>query len=405
MDQTPPVVKDYRPRLSALVPRKVKIVGLLAAGFLLVVLITIWGGPPPSEPTEIATAGMLPDTTASIRQLAQRLTQTQADVDGRQAGVTVTMPPPALRAQDLIPGEGEGRRVAARDTRSDEQTARDESLFASNLVLSKREGVQRPTARPAPVVSGDGPAIPEMPSLEDVTNSVVRAMKGAGAPQEAKASTVTEEGQPPPKPLATPVAAPANGEHRVYEGTSIDGVLANRLTGSMTGPVKVIITTPVYAHDLTLVVPAGAWVLGTAKQVQSLGESRLAVGFHRIVYPSSRQHPQGREVSLDQFVGMNQAGDVGLADQTNRHYLSTFGAAAAVGLIQGFSQWVGSGFGSARTTSVIIGGGVADSTGQAMAQTMSHFLNRLPDITIREGHRTVVYLTSDLNLPAYEVTP
>jgi type IV secretion system protein VirB10 len=33
---------------------------------------------------------------------------------------------------------------------------------------------------------------------------------------------------------------------------------------------------------------------------------------------------------------------------------------------------------------------------------MSRFLNRLPTITIREGHRVKVYLTSDLQLPAYQ---
>jgi type IV secretion system protein VirB10 len=32
---------------------------------------------------------------------------------------------------------------------------------------------------------------------------------------------------------------------------------------------------------------------------------------------------------------------------------------------------------------------------------MSRFLNRLPTVTIREGHRVKVYLTSDLQLPAY----
>ena len=32
---------------------------------------------------------------------------------------------------------------------------------------------------------------------------------------------------------------------------------------------------------------------------------------------------------------------------------------------------------------------------------MNRFLNRLPTITIREGHRVKVYLTSDLELPAW----
>ena len=44
---------------------------------------------------------------------------------------------------------------------------------------------------------------------------------------------------------------------------------------------------------------------------------------------------------------------------------------------------------------------VGDSTAQATAQSMNRFLNRLPTVTVREGHRVKIYLTSDLDLPAY----
>ena len=54
---------------------------------------------------------------------------------------------------------------------------------------------------------------------------------------------------------------------------------------------------------------------------------------------------------------------------------------------------------------VIIAGGVGDATSQATVQVMNRFLNRLPTVTIREGHRVKVYLTSDLELPAYERRP
>jgi type IV secretory pathway VirB10-like protein len=50
-------------------------------------------------------------------------------------------------------------------------------------------------------------------------------------------------------------------------------------------------------------------------------------------------------------------------------------------------------------------GGAADVASQAAAQAMSRFLNRLPTITIREGHRVKVFLTSDLELPAYTAAP
>jgi type IV secretion system protein VirB10 len=123
--------------------------------------------------------------------------------------------------------------------------------------------------------------------------------------------------------------------------------------------------------------------------VQSLGETRLAVAFHRLLMPD------GRTYRLDQFIGLNQIGDAGLRDRVNQHYLSTFGAAAAVGLISGLAQFLGSaglGRGDGDRT-VIIAGGVGDATSQA----------RLPTVTIREGHRVKVYLTSDLELPAYAV--
>jgi type IV secretion system protein VirB10 len=50
---------------------------------------------------------------------------------------------------------------------------------------------------------------------------------------------------------------------------------------------------------------------------------------------------------------------------------------------------------------VVIAGGVGDATAQATLQVMNRFLNRLPTITIREGHRVKVYLTSDIELPTY----
>ena len=41
--------------------------------------------------------------------------------------------------------------------------------------------------------------------------------------------------------------------------------------------------------------------------MQALGETRLAVAFHRLVLPD------GRTYALDQFMGLNQIGDAGCA--------------------------------------------------------------------------------------------
>jgi type IV secretion system protein VirB10 len=208
----------------------------------------------------------------------------------------------------------------------------------------------------------------------------------SSAPTNAVRSTRTE---------AISAAGPL---HQILTGTVIDAVLTNRLDGGAAAPVNCLVTNPVYSHSRQhVLIPAGARLLGETKPVQALGETRLAVAFNRLVMPD------GSTQSLDTFLGLNQIGDAGLRDQVDHHYWSTFGAAGAVGLISGLAQFLGTA-GLTRgdgDRTVIIAGGATDATAQASLQVMNRFLNRMPTITIREGHRVKVYLTSDLELPAY----
>ena len=48
--------------------------------------------------------------------------------------------------------------------------------------------------------------------------------------------------------------------------------------------------------------------------------------------------------------------------------------------------------------------GVGASVSQSSARVLDRFLNLLPTVTIREGHRIKVYLSNDLELPAYRDT-
>jgi type IV secretion system protein VirB10 len=247
------------------------------------------------------------------------------------------------------------------------------------------------------------------PSVEEVADAVVRATTrtagafGTGAPAAQTAVTPAASEPRPPDPAQrrtpdyTPPISAAGPLYRVLEGTIIDTVLTNRLDGAMAAPVNCLVTNALYSHTgRQVLVPAGARILGETKPVQAFGETRLAVSFHRLLMPD------GRSYRLDQFMGLNQIGDAGLRDKVNHHFLSTFGAAAAVGLISGLSQYLGSaGLGSGDGDRTIVIAGVGDATSQAAMQVMNRFLNRLPTITIREGHRVKVYLTSDIELPSY----
>jgi type IV secretion system protein VirB10 len=278
-----------------------------------------------------------------------------------------------------------------------------ESLFASNVVMSRRPEGQRLISDQRPVADGGtrGGGLPAPPSLDDVAEAVVRATTRyapptaapvpANSPPDAPSTSASPASTAAAtRPASTGPISSAGPLHRILEGTVIEAVLTNRLDGSSAAPVNCLVTTPIYSHDGRFVlIPAGSRVLGETKPVQSFGETRLAIAFNRLVMPD------GRTYRLEQFLGLNEIGEAGLRDQVNQHYRSTFGASAAVGLITGLAQSLTS-FGFNR-------GNGGDATAQATAQTMNRYLNRLPTVTIREGHRVKVYLTSDLDLPAYDV--
>lgn len=387
---TVPVV-DQRPTPRGVLPRHVQTWVMAGIALVMVGIIVLTGRPDAVEQTVTATTPAQPPNPDRVRDFQDRLRvfDTRSALDAQAPPPTAS---PAVMYQQPATGGTEDPLAAERRRRDYE------SLFASNVVSSRRPDLLRPEAGTpdrTPVTSSA-----QDPSIDEIADAVLRASARSGmttvpspqpAPRAAQPST-----QQPLRPNTSAITADGP-THRLLEGTVIDAVLTNRLDGAGVSPLNCLVTNPIYSHSRQhVLIPAGARVLGETKPVQAFGETRLAVSFHRLVMPD------GRTFSLDQFLGTNQLGDAGLRDRVNQHYWSTFGAAAAVGLISGLAHWIGSaGFGDEDRT-VVIAGSAGDSTAQASAQVMTRFLNRLPTITIREGHRVKVYLTGDLELPAYE---
>ena len=180
------------------------------------------------------------------------------------------------------------------------------------------------------------------------------------------------------------------GWERIYEGSFIEAVLVNQLNGDFPGPVLAAVAVPVYSTDRQrIVIPRGARVVGSASATLGRDQQRLAVGFHRLIFPD------GRWVSLE-FHGLNQIGEGALKDQVNRHYFSMFASVGAVGIISGLTLRGSNPYGGGAE-------GVRAGAGQGLAQgatsILDRFLNRLPTITIRAGHRLRIWLTSDVLVP------
>ena len=198
----------------------------------------------------------------------------------------------------------------------------------------------------------------------------------------------------PPRDYTDPprIGAPEDlpGWERIHEGSFLEAVLVTQLSGDSPGPVLATVSVPFYSADRQrILIPRGSRVVGTSQAVANQDQSRLAVSFHRLLLPD------GRWISLE-FTGLNQVGEGALKDQVNRHYFSMFAAVGAVGIVSGLTLRGSNPYGGGQES---FQAGAGQGLGQAAMRILDRFLNRLPTITIRAGHRLRIWFTSDVLVP------
>ena len=279
----------------------------------------------------------------------------------------------------LTPVQQQTQLIAAK-----ERERADDSRFSSNLVYSR-------SADP-PQQQQQGQTMPVQYGAADrQTNSSLVPPTAEGKQEDTPGGYK--------RPLEANVDSAVGQPYLVYEGSVLDTVLMNRLDGDAVGPVKVLVSNPLYSHDHQhVIIPEGTVVLGEAKKIGAAGfgqQRRMAVVFHRLIMPD------GYSVDLDQFQGLDQIGQEGLKDKVNNHYLQIFGTSIALGVIAGASEITQGGGTITTSGSQAFTNGAAGSVSQSATTILDRFIQIPPTITIREGHRVKVYFTQDLLLPAY----
>jgi type IV secretion system protein VirB10 len=308
---------------------------------------------------------------------AQQAAATAYGPTGVAAPCVVGQPcPQAGNGQSqLTPEQEQAQQIAAR-----ERERADESRFASNLVYT------RPPEQPQQQGSGQIASARERQS-----DSSLVAPRAAGDQQEAPGGYK--------RPSEANIDSATGQPYLVYEGTVLDTILMNRLGGDAAGPIKVLVSNPLYSHDRQhVVIPDGTVVLGEAKKIGAAGfgqQRRMAVVFHRLIMPD------GYSVDLDQFHGLDQIGEEGLKDKVNNHYLEIFGTSIALGIVAGAGEITQGGGTITTSGSQAFTTGAASSVSQSATTILDRFIQIPPTITIREGHRVKVYFTQDTLLPAY----
>lgn len=405
-DRIPPAgepgpLRDHRVTPRGVLPRHLQTWAMVAVAAAMLVVIVVTGHP--NAPRRPADASSSPSTASALppdrlRRYQEQLTEQEArlrkELADAQASAVATpqtpAPSPAGPQTDPIADERRRREYA--------------SLFAESVAFTRRSAGTAAPAQAARARSDTDSALTEAISRAALAATTPPPVRTTAAPSDQSPQTPAQAvaqpatGPPAPSPAASQMPTkPPEGSRRLLEGTVIEAVLTNRLEGSFANPVNAQVTTPVYDGTRQLVlIPSGARVLGTASPVQEFGETRLAVRFHRLVMPD------GTTYDLDQFTGLNERGDAGLSDQVNRHYLQIFGASIALGSLSGLAQFATRNGSSADYGfSDAFGQGMGASLATSSGRVLDRFLNVLPSVTIREGHRLKIYLTRDLDLPAY----
>ena len=361
--------------------------------------------------------GMGRSLQARIRQEAERQTleaaaRARAELERRQAAAAGEMARLQTESETpntaaLIPGVSAAESELREALRLEELERRTRSLRALPVTQSYRD--PNATAESSEAGTGDA-ADADVALLENAVQAALASFEqsvGAleneleaglageqlllGSPGIA-AAAAPASGQQASRPAPGPVqpgrsVRPADppGWERIYEGSFLEAVLLTQLTGDFPGPVLATVSVPFYSADRQrILIPRGTRVVGTARAVQDSDQSRLAVAFHRLIMPD------GSWIDLE-FTGLNQAGEGALRDQVDRHYFSTFAAAGAIGVVSGLALAGGSPFG--------LRAGVGQGLGQSATSVLDRFLNRLPTITIRAGHRLRIWFTSDVLVP------
>jgi type IV secretory pathway VirB10-like protein len=389
-------LRDKRVRPEGVVPKQAQ--GYVVAGLAVLILMAVMfsknhAKPVPKETASSPLAASTDMNQRKIQELEQDLSADQRQSQQVQQARNSSTSAPAIDNSAVNAPGAPANGVAApasqspppstteppRDPIADAEKAMAfKARFASNLV-SADAGASRSSSEPA----GPGDTAPvRSSSLPPTAPTQVGAAPAAAPNKRApEVNLNAAHGQP----------------FAVFEGTTIDTVLVDRLDGEFAGDVKVMVTNPVYSEDRQhVLIPEGTFILGTAQKVSGLGQKRLALTFHRMLMPDKYS------VDLDQFHGLDQAGETGIKDKVNNHYVEIFGASIALGVISGAAEATNLNQGYNQSGTEAYKSGIASSLSQSSSNVLDRFINIPPTITIRNGRRIKVYITQDMLLPAYE---
>lgn len=195
---------------------------------------------------------------------------------------------------------------------------------------------------------------------------------------------------------------PPETHFELRAGFVIPGTLIGGINSDSPGQIVAQVGQNVYdsATGRFLLIPLGSRLVGSYESGIDYGQERLLVAWQRIIFPD------GKALDIGAMPGADSAGYSGFNDQTNHHFVRTFGSAflmSAVIAATSLSQLNGNNSGgnngqnyNQQTTAGALNQALGQQLGQVTAQMIAKNLNIAPTLEIRPGFRFNVVVTKDL---------
>jgi type IV secretion system protein TrbI len=188
-------------------------------------------------------------------------------------------------------------------------------------------------------------------------------------------------------------AAPVS-PYEVKAGTVIPANMIGGVNSDLPGLLLAQVSENIYdsATGRYLLIPQGAKLIGTYDNGVTFGQSRVLVGWQRIIYPD------GSSIDLGRMPGADESGYAGFRDKVDNHLLRLFGEAFALSI---FSAGIQLGQpqasnGSNYNSSQIVAAAIAGQMGELGMEIVRRNMDVAPSLEIRPGYTFNVLVTKDM---------
>ena len=244
--------------------------------------------------------------------------------------------------------------------------------------------------------SGDGLAWKTQTSTPSTQAPTALSTALTDAEQAADGARKTKKKAPPP--LVTRETSP----YEILSGSVIPAVLQTGIKSYLPGEITAVVSQNVYSsvNGATLLIPAGARLVGTYDTQTALGINRLAVAWTRIEFPN------GITMNLPGYGGAGGSGYAGFAGEVNGHTWLIFKNALLMSIVDA-GMAIASPSTSTSVTGQMSGNVALQDSEQSLAQTfgeaesklLEKYIDIAPTITIHPGYLFSVVVAHDMVFP------